>query len=194
MTERASRVAAEAATLLRLRYERPRMNNVDRGIFFECMVVALLGTEEWGLTWILGDDWRPWDIEHMPSGAKVEVKQSAARQSWQPPNVSNARGPRFDIAPRRQYSPTARGWTSKPMRAADLYIFGWHPETREELADHRDPRQWEFIVVPTEQLPVGQKTIGLKPLRELGESARWDSLASTVAKMLAERWPDAASG
>ena len=127
LPERTNRVAAEAFSLLRLRYERPVMNNVDRGGFVECMVAALLGTE-WGLTWILGDDWLPWDIEHMPSGAKIEVKQSAARQSWQPPNVSNARAPRFDIAPRQQYSPTARRWTGKPARAADLYIFGWHPE------------------------------------------------------------------
>ena len=193
MTERANHVAAEAFSLLRLRHERRVMNNVDRGGFVECMVAALLGTE-WGLTWILGDDWRAWDIEHMPSGAKIEVKQSAARQSWQPPNVSNARAPRFDIAPRQQYSPTTRRWTGEPVRAADLYIFGWHPETREELVDHRDPVQWEFIVVPAEQLPDGQKTIGLTSLRHLGESARWDSLASTVERMLAARFPDSGNG
>ena len=79
------------------------------------------------------------------------------------------------------------------MRAADLYIFGWHPETRDELADHGDPEQWEFIVVPTEQLPDRQKSIGLAPLRDLGESVRWDSLASTVEEMLAARCPDTAS-
>lgn len=141
----------------------------------------------------MGDDWLPWDIGHAPSGAKIEVKQSAARQSWQPPDTSNARGPRFDIAPRQQYSPTEGRWTGKPVRAADLYIFGWHPETREELADHRDPVQWEFIVVPTKKLPAGRKTIGLEPLRELGKSAQLDCLASTVEKMLATRCPDSGS-
>ena len=193
LTERADRVAAEAFSLLRLRYERRVMNNVDRGTFFECMVAALLGAE-WGLTWILGDDWLPWDIEHAPSQAKIEIKQSAARQSWHPPNMPNARPPRFDIAPRQQYSPKEGRWIDKRMRAADLYIFGWHPEAREELADHRDPVQWEFIVVPTEKLPVGQKTIGLTSLRHLGESARWDSLASTVERMLAARSPDSGNG
>ena len=50
------------------------------------MVAALLGAD-WALMWILGDDWAPWDIEHR-SGAKIEIKQSAARQFWHPPKVS----------------------------------------------------------------------------------------------------------
>ena len=188
LTGRANSVAAEAFSLLRLRYERRIMNNVDRGGFVECMVAALLRPE-----WELGDDWLPWDIEHAPSGAKIEVKQSAARQPWKPPDVCNRRSPRFDIAPRQQYSPTEGRWNGKPVRAANLYIFGWHPEGCEQLADHRDPEQWEFTVVPTEKLPDGQKTIGLDPLRKLGESARWDCLASTVEKILATRCPDSGS-
>ena len=79
-------------------------------------------------------------------------------------------------------------------RVADLYIFGWHPEAREEFADHRDPEQWVFIVVPTSRLPVGQKTIGLAPLRDLGESVRSDSLASAVGKMVDACSPDTVSG
>lgn len=189
LTERANRVAEEAFSLLRLRYERRIMNNVDRGGFVECMVAALLGPE-----WVLGDDWLPWDIEHTASGARIEVKQSAARQPWQLPDVCNSRSPRFDIAPRQQYSPTEGRWSGKPVRAADLYIFGWHPEGREQVADHRDPELWEFTVVPTEKLPVGQKTIGLKPLQNLGESAQWDSLASTVERMLAAGCPNWESG
>lgn len=193
LAERENLVAAEAFGLLRLRHERRVMSNVDRGGFVECMVAALLGSE-WGLTWTLGDDWLPWDLEHAPSQAKIEIKQSAARQSWHPPDVSNARAPRFDIAPRQQYSPTEGRWSGKRVRAADLYIFGWHGETREEVADHGDPEQWEFIVVPTEQLPAGQKTIGLEALRTRGKSVRWDSLASTVEKMLATRCPDTGTG
>ena len=178
--------------MLRLRYERRIMSNVDRAGFVECMVAALLGAD-WALMWILGDDWAPWDIEHR-SGAKIEIKQSAARQFWHPPKVSHVGAPRFDIAPRQRYSPTARRWTGKPVRAADLYIFGWHPEAREEFADHRDPEQWVFIVVSTGRLPVGQKTIGLAPLRDLGESVRSDSLASAVGKMVDACSPDTVSG
>ena len=183
MTERVSPVAAEAFALLRLRYERRIMSNVDRAGFVECMVRTLLGTE-WELMWILGDDWAPWDIEHSLSGAKIEIKQSAARQSWHPQNVSTRGVPRFDIKPRRQYLPTERRWTGKPARAADLYIFCWHPEARRQFADHGDPGQWEFIVVPTQRLPTGQKTIGLPGLRKLGESVRSDALAMAVEKIL----------
>ena len=192
MAERISPVTAEAFALLRLRYERRIMSNVDRAGFVECMVRTLLGTD-WQLMWILGDDWAPWDIEHL-SKAKIEIKQSAARQSWHPPNVSNVGAPRFDIRPRRRYSPTERRWTGQPARAADLYIFCWHPEALEQFADHRDPEQWEFIVVPTERLPVGQKTIGLASLRDIGESVRSNSLALAVGRMLDARGNDATSG
>ena len=183
MTELVSPVAAEAFALLRERYERPIMSNVDRAGFVECMVTTLLGPE-WGLMWSLGDDWAPWDIEHPLSKAKIEIKQSAARQPWHPTNVSTSRPPRFDIKPRRRYSLTDRRWTGKPARAADLYIFCWHPDPRRQFADHRDPRKWEFIMVPTERLPPGQKTIGLRRVRELGESVRSDSLALAVEKIL----------
>ena len=183
MTETVSPIAAEAFALLRERYERPIMSNVDRAGFVECMVRTLLGTE-WELMWVLGDDWASWDIEHSLSRARIEIKQSAARQSWHPQNVSTGGAPRFDIGPRRRYSPTKRRWIGKPTRAAHVYIFCWHPEVRREVADHRDPGQWEFIVVPTERLPTGQKKIGLQRVRELGESVRAESLASAVEKTL----------
>ena len=183
LTESVHPVAAEAFALLRVRHERAIMSNVDRAGFVECMVTTLLGPE-WGLMWSLGDDWAPWDIECLVSKAKIEIKQSAARQPWHPTNVSTSGPPRFDIRPRRQYSPTERRWTGKPTRAADLYIFCWHADPRRQFADHRDPREWEFIVVPTERLPTSQKTISLRRVRELGESVRSDSLALVVEKIL----------
>ena len=183
MTESVSPVAAEAFALLRVRYERPIMSNVDRAGFVECMVTTLLGPE-WGLMWSLGDDWAPWDIEHALSKARIEVKQSAARQPWHPTKVSSRRPPRFDIRPRRRWSPTECRWTGEPVRAAHLYIFCWHPDRRRQFADHRDPGAWEFIVVPTERLPTGQMTIGLRPVRELGESVRSHSLALAVEHIL----------
>ena len=175
-------VAAKAFGLLRERYERPLMSNVDRGGFVECMVRTLLGNR-WELMWALGDDWAPWDIVH-PTGPKIEIKQSAARQAWHPGEMPKARASRFDIRPRQQYSPEQRRWTGKPVRAAHLYICCWHPEARKHVADHRNPEQWEFIVVPTERLPIEQKTIGLHSLRGLGESVQSNALASTVERML----------
>ena len=62
------------------RYDRPVMNNIQRGDYVECVVAVLLGSE-WTLPWTTGYDWAPWDLEH-EDGTKIEVKQSAARQTW----------------------------------------------------------------------------------------------------------------
>ena len=63
------------------RYKQPIMNNVQRGDYVECMIALALG-EEWKLTSEDGWDWAAWDCEHRVSGARLEIKQSATRQSW----------------------------------------------------------------------------------------------------------------
>ena len=45
--------------MLTRRYEQPVMNNVYRGDYVECMVVATLGGD-WRLTCGEGWDWAPW--------------------------------------------------------------------------------------------------------------------------------------
>ena len=139
------------ATLMR-QYDKPIMNNVYRGDYVECLVVFTLGTD-WWLTWSHGWDWAAWDCQHT-SGARLEVKQSAARQSWDRETPARRRAPQFDIAPRTGYwTQDGSRWVNSSGRPADLYVFAWHGERRDGYADHRDPDQWLFFVVAEQDLP-----------------------------------------
>ena len=163
------------------RYDRRVMNNIDRAAYVECLVATLL-EPAWSLTWATGYDWAPWDLEHR-DGTRLEVKQSAARQTWHEKQEDIvAKPPRLDIAPRTGYWDRTSKWIPKPGRHADLYVFAWHPETRKCLADQRVPEQWTFYVVRTIRLPA-KRGIGLKRLRCLAEPLGAKSLASGIARL-----------
>ena len=117
------------ATLMR-RYEQRIMNNVCRSDYVECMVASVLGAD-WHLTWADGWDWAPWDCEHAQTGARLEIKQAAARQSWDHGTTAVRRRPVFDIAARQGYWPRDGGpWIEAPGRLAHLYVFAWHGTPR----------------------------------------------------------------
>ena len=171
------------AKLVAAFYGKPLINNVDRGRYVECMIVLALG-DRWKLTnevW----DWSPWDIQG-PYGARIEIKQSASLQTWSTGHgAPTPRSPSFDIAARKER------WTKGgdhpsyvPGRPADIYVFAWHPVRDPETADHRDPGQWRFFVVPEERLPREQNTLSLNPLKELSEELCYEQLASDVAAKL----------
>ena len=46
------------------------------------------------------------------------------------------------------------------------------PETRERLADHREPEQWTFFVLRTETLPAAQRSISLARVERLARTVR----------------------
>ena len=75
-------------------------------------------------------------------------------------------------------------WVEQPGRLADIYIFAWHPETRESIVDHREPEQWTFFVLRTETLPAAQRSISLARVERLARTVRAESLAPTVKPML----------
>lgn len=161
------------------RYDRPIINNVDRGDYIECMIASALGAG-WRLTWEDGWDWAAWDCEHVLSGARLEIKQAAARQSWDRESERPRRNPDFDIASRRGYWPKEGSrWIQRPGRQADLYVFAWHGR-RDEHADHRDPGQWQFFVVAERSLPAGQKSIRLSKLEKIAMSCGVAELGRTV--------------
>ena len=172
------------ASLIR-RYDRRIMNNVHRGEYVECLVAELLGSG-WKLPWTAGHDWAPWDLEH-DSGARMEVKQSAALQPWHDgKGVSTS--PKFDIAPRKGYWTLDGSWIDRPGRPAEIYVFGWHPERDPSVADQRAPEQWRFFVVPAARLPAAQKSIGLAGLDRLVGATGHESLASAVAAGSGSPW------
>lgn len=157
-------------------FNQPLKENRYRSDYVERLIVEILG-DEFELT---SSDWAAWDITHN-SGLKIEVKQSAARQSWSgdgtipdKPNVG-----RFDIA-ERSYVWDKKGWRDQLGRVAGLYIFAWHPIYDPDIADHRDPRQWTFYVLPSQALPAGQKSIGLRPLQQLAEPVTYAELQAAA--------------
>jgi hypothetical protein len=109
---------------------------------------------------VVGADWAAWDLER-DDGVRLEVKQSAATQTWEQARPSIAT---FDIRARTGRFEGAT-WFAEPGRAADLYVFAWHGRWGENV-DQRDERQWEYFVVPTVRLP-DAKTIRLGRLRAM---------------------------
>ena len=139
------------------RYDKPFIDNVDRGSYVECMIALALGP-----AWVLpGGVWNAYDLEHSESGARMEVKQSAGSAN-----------PSFSIALKKVLM--GLEWTdlNPPRRTADIYVFAWHPVEGEDAADHRRADQWEFYVVrecKIERKFPDQKTIGLKRVANLAQ-------------------------
>jgi hypothetical protein len=96
------------------------------------------------------------------------VKQSSALQSWKTPKESAAI---FDIAPRTGYWVDGLRWVQETARHAHIYVFARHPVTDIALADHRDPSQWDFYVIPSFKLLLpAQRTIALGSIIQLSPS------------------------
>ena len=93
-------------------------------------------------------DWLSWDFEH-PDGTRLEVKQSAARQTWTAPKRSSPTT--FDIRTRSGFYVGSEGRPGVG-RHAHVYVFAYHP-IADTTADHLDPRQWVLYVVAAEHLP-----------------------------------------
>jgi len=156
-------------------FGRKVIQNNFRATYFEFIVGELLGP-----------DWRHFGLEWAgfdflgPQGERLEVKQSAARQSWAAGKAGYA-PPQFDIRERtgRWEGPK---WIPGPGRQAHIYVFGWHPVTDEEQCDQRDPEQWEYYVARADQLPP-QKGISLGPLRRLVEPVGAAQLRAQVDKV-----------
>ena len=69
-------------------------------------------------------------------------------------------------------------WIAEPGRNADIFIFAWHP-IADDTADHRDPEQWLFYVVPETALPP-QKSISLPVLQRLADPIAFSGLRNAV--------------
>ena len=176
------------------RYTRCLMDNADRGVYIEAMIADILDSG-WNLTWMLPghSSWSSWDLEHSVTEKKIQVKQSAACQPWYTKtNTKTYKSPSFGIKEVKGYYGPDCGnleedWIpfDSPRHIADLYIFAWHDVSREDEADHRDPAQWEFYVVKSDELPKGQKTISLKAVKKLTNSTDYNELTTLVENAFA---------
>jgi hypothetical protein len=151
----------------------PLLRNSIRGEIVE-EIVAMALEPSWELC---SGDWGACDLVHPASKLRIQVKQSAARQSWHLAEPAPA-SPRFSIAPKTGRWEEGDSWVAEPGRNAEVFIFAWHPLTG-AAADHRDPQQWLFHVVPERDLPL-QKSISLASVRSLAPPVTFTALASAV--------------
>lgn len=152
------------ARLARRLFGQPIIQNNFRSAYVEAMIEPYLEDSGWRYS---GDNWNNWDFER--GSQKLEVKQSAAVQTWSFGRQTFTR-PIFDIAPRKGYFvESTQRWIDAPGRFAQIYVFAWHPQkpsrplsdANPDPVDHREPAQWCFFVVPTSRLGAGKKTISL---------------------------------
>jgi hypothetical protein len=147
-------------------FDKRLIENSFRSALVEEMIDPFLSVDGWRYT---GDGWSGLDFERS-DGARLEVKQSAAHQTWSVQRSARMQG-RFDIAPRTGFFDNGGSrWTASVGRPAHVYIFAWNGTYGEET-DHRNQDQWEFYVVPTSLLPTSQKIMALSGVRRLASQA-----------------------
>lgn len=156
-------------------FGRRLIMNSFRGVIAEAIIACAL---EPAWRWCAAD-WASWDFEH-PDGTRLEVKQSAARQSWAS-QASGRSAPKFDIKARTGHWADGVTWQANETgeRLAHLYVFAFHPVIGDE-ADHRDPVQWLFYVIPAQSLLPGNKSISLPRLQALTAPVAIDGLLADI--------------
>jgi hypothetical protein len=147
------------------------VSNDFRGVLAEAIVAASLG-KQW--RWCSGD-YAGWDFDR-DDGVRLEVKQSAVLQTWN--RESGTVSPcRFDIKPRKGCY-VGVTWHERAGRNADIYILSHH-FLGDQTADHGNPEQWRFFVVPEVSLP-NQHSLGLLPASKLGGPCTHKELLEVV--------------
>jgi len=167
-------------------FDQPLIQNQYRSAFIEAMIAQYLAPSNWRFS---GDGWSGWDFERN-DGARLEVKQSAARQTWSEERQFQTRGV-FDIASRAGYYENGTKFIAKRGRPAQIYVFAWNPVfgpdeeyPHEPETDHRNPDQWQFYIVLARLLPENQKTIALSKVQALAAPCKIDELHENVERLL----------
>ncbi len=156
-----------AAQLAERVFGKPLVSNMYRGLVAEVLVNSVLAPDwEW-----CAADWHGWDFVHN-DGTKLEVKQSAALQTWS--EEGRVTSCAFGIAAAKGYF-TGDSWYKEQGRPASIYVFAHHPGVEPGTVDHRDAQQWQFYVLPVHVLPPSARSIGLKPVAAIS-SKLWKSI------------------
>jgi len=166
--------AAEVRAAAFKRHYEPRiLDNARRGDIAEEIVAGILDPD-WKYC---GGAWAGWDFEHRGDGTRLQLKQSAALQTWTRKDVYR---PEFGIKWQKGYYANGIDWIQAPTatRYAHIYVFAWHGKT-DETCDQADPAQWRFYAVPTTELPVTE-TVRLAVLAEQRPADEQDTLAAAV--------------
>jgi hypothetical protein len=165
------------ARLAKRLYGSPVVRNDARGELVE-EIVALALEPDWQLC---STDWAACDLVHIERKLRMQVKQSAARQSWHKESARSAR-PCYSIAEKSGRYENGDTWINEKGRNADVFLFAWHPVI-DSSADHRNPHQWEFFAVLESALPA-QKTIALSRVRHLTNAVSYAGLKARIGALL----------
>lgn len=129
------------------------LDNTMRGYWCESMVAEALGPE----CKIVGAGWHAWDLQiggdldDFPERIRIQVKNSARLQPW---NIKSGKASecQFDLKVRKKpfyfdiYNP---GVACEDIGfLCEIFILCFHDKTNIETADHLDPMQWKFYLVP----------------------------------------------
>lgn len=110
---------------------------------------------------------------------RLEVRQAAAlRAGDEKPRREHEIG--FDVRPRPERGePKARA--AREPWATTTFLFAFHGEGDPEFADHRDPEQWRFFLVPQEALPTRWR-VTLPAVRRLAPELRFGDLHALLER------------
>jgi hypothetical protein len=134
-------------------FAQPLMDNALRGYWCEAMVAEALGPD----CRLVAQGWHPWDLEigdpfgNFPDRIRIQVKNSAQLQSW---NQVSGRPSEASFSLKWRHKPGffERDNPGVPCEVegflCDLFILCHHPEIDPKRADHRDPKQWGFYLLP----------------------------------------------
>ena len=164
------------------RYDGPLMTDDHRQDYAVCLIGELLAPD-WSAPWERGYDLAPWHLDH-PSGARMEIGQSARRHPRDAGRAVLTGSPRFRLAAPDSYWTEDGELDPSPGRIAEIHVLAWHEEGREALADHRAPEQWKFYVLPSKRLRARRRDIGLMEVEELVDAVGFKSLAAAVQRAL----------
>jgi hypothetical protein len=155
------------------------LNNSHRGEVVEMMVLAALG-KHWNH---VGLGWHPWDLQYGKgtNRIRIQVKHTAALQLWGKTSSQiitfgwKKNAPRSFEKDNPGESIESEGWF------CDIFVFGLHDETDNERVDQADPRQWQFLVIPTCDLSRGTNSMSLAKALATWAPVPWNKLQNEVA-------------
>ena len=160
-------------------FGRPIVQNDLRGAVAEEIVAGAL-EPDWKLC---SEGWQAWDLEN-DGGVRIQVKSSAARQSWSGKPKRDVKS--FSIAPAKgRYLGDGCTYIKEPGHYAEIYILAWHP-VKDESADQRDPAQWWFYVLGVGELP-NTKTISQSVAHKRWSFVSYGGLKAAVDDLVERR-------
>lgn len=158
-------------------YSARILNNSHRGDLVEIMVLSALGPD-WRH---VGLGWNLWDLQrgNGPDRVRIQVKQSAARQLWGKTKEMTFRFPWSEKVPNYFFRDNPEEAIESSGWFCDLFVVGLHI-IDDDTCDQMDVNQWKFMVVPTNELPAGRRSMPIERAVKKWPPVSWQDLRAAV--------------